>query len=73
MLDIAGEPSAAGTAVHRDFVPPEGATVVARLREAGAVLIGTTQLTEGAYSDYHPSVEPVVNPWNAKSTGRASR
>jgi amidase len=27
-------------------------------------LTGKTQLTEGAYSDYHPSVRPVLNPWN---------
>jgi amidase len=29
------------------------------------VLIGKTQLTEGAYSDYHPSIPPVCNPWNS--------
>jgi amidase len=61
---IKGVPTAAGTAVHRDFLPPEDSTVVRRLRDAGAVLIGKTQLTEGAYSDYHPSVTPVANPWN---------
>jgi amidase len=57
-------PAAAGTVVYKDFVPSEDSTVVHRLKEAGAVLIGKTQLTEGAYSDYHPSVQPVVNPWN---------
>jgi amidase len=57
-------PTAAGTTVFRDFLPPEDATVVRRLKDAGAVLIGKTQLTEGAYSDYHPSVRPVLNPWN---------
>ena len=61
---IEGVPTASGTAVHRDFLPPRDSTVVRRLKEAGAVLIGKTQLTEGAYSDYHPSVTPVVNPWN---------
>ena len=33
------------------------ATVVTRLREAGAVIIGKTQLTEGAYGSHHPSIE----------------
>lgn len=61
---IEGEPAAAGTTVYRDFVAAEDSTVVRRLKQAGAVLIGKTQLTEGAYSDYHPSVTPVVNPWN---------
>lgn len=59
-----GVPTAAGTVVHRDFVPTGDATVVRRLREAGAVLIGKTQLTEGAYSDYHPEIVPPKNPWN---------
>lgn len=63
---IKGEPTAAGTLVYKNFVSAEDATVVRRLRDAGAVLIGKTQLTEGAYSDYHPSVAPPRNPWNAE-------
>lgn len=61
---VEGAPTAAGTAIHKDFVPTRDATVVRKLKEAGAVLIGKTQLTEGAYSDYHPSIPPVRNPWN---------
>ncbi len=58
-------PTAAGTTVHRDFRPDQDATVVRRLNEAGAVVLGKLQLTEGAYSDHHPSVTPPKNPWNA--------
>lgn len=58
-------PTAAGMALHRDFRPPADATVVERLRFAGAVILGKLQMTEGAYSDHHPSVEPPRNPWNA--------
>ncbi|HEV7307410.1 amidase [Ensifer sp.] len=61
---LKGAPTAAGTTVHGAFVPGEDATVVRRLREAGAVLIGKTQMTEGAYSDHHPSVTPPRNPRN---------
>jgi Asp-tRNA(Asn)/Glu-tRNA(Gln) amidotransferase A subunit family amidase len=60
-----GFPTAAGMAIHKNYCPGEDATVVRRLREAGAVLLGKLQLTEGAYSDYHPSVTPPKNPWNA--------
>jgi len=59
-----GFPTAAGMAIYKDWRPEEDATVVRRLREAGAVLLGKLQLTEGAYSDYHPSVTPPKNPWN---------
>ncbi|MEN4922362.1 amidase, partial [Achromobacter spanius] len=41
------------------------ATVVRRLRDAGAVLLGQLQMTEGAYSDHHPAIVPPRNPWNA--------
>jgi amidase len=36
------------------------------LKDAGAVLLGKLQMTEGAYSDYHPSVTPPKNPWGAE-------
>jgi amidase len=58
-------PTAAGTTIHRDFRPDEDASVVRRLNEAGAIVLGKLQLTEGAYSDHHPSVTPPKNPWNS--------
>jgi amidase len=58
-------PTAAGMAIHKDFRPREDATVVRRLREAGAVLLGKLKLSEGAYSDHHPSVTAPRNPWHA--------
>jgi amidase len=60
-----GAPTAAGSVIHRDFTPPQDATVVARLRCAGAVLLGKLEMTEGAYSDHHPAITPPRNPWNA--------
>ncbi len=64
LLYTRGVPTASGTLVMRDFIPDEDATVVTRLKEAGAVIIGKTQLTEGAFGAHHPAIEAPVNPWN---------
>ena len=61
-----GVPAAAGSTIFRDFVPVQDATAVARLRHAGAILLGKLQMTEGAYSDHHPAITPPQNPWNAE-------
>jgi amidase len=60
-----GVVTAAGTTIYKDYVPLQDATAVARLKEAGAVLLGKLQTTEGAFSVHHPSVDPPVNPWSA--------
>ncbi|HEX7044599.1 MAG TPA: amidase [Burkholderiales bacterium] len=60
-----GVVTAAGMSIYRDFVPERDATVVARLKQAGAVLLGKLQMTEGAFSVHHASIEPPVNPWDS--------
>jgi amidase len=65
LCDTEGVPTAAGMAIRRDHVPAKDATVVARLKQAGAVILGKLQMTEGAYGLHHPSVDPPVNPFNA--------
>lgn len=73
LLWLAGAPTAAGTIVHRGFRPAEDATIVRRLRAAGAVFLGKLQLTEGAYSDHHPDIDAPVNPWEPEAwTGISS-
>jgi amidase len=47
-LDVAGLPCTGGTLGRAGWVPTEDATVVARLRAAGAVILGKTNLPEMA-------------------------
>ncbi len=67
-----GIPTMSGMPMHRDFRPTVDATVVRKLREAGAVLIGKLQLTEGAFADHHPDVPPPINPWHRDHWSGAS-
>jgi amidase len=60
-----GIATAAGMAIYKDYRPDHDATVVVRLHQAGAVLLGKLQLTEGAFGAHHPSINPPVNPWSA--------
>lgn len=50
-LDTAGLVTTAGTIGWRDRVPERDATVVARLRAAGAILLGKTNTPEFTWSD----------------------
>lgn len=52
-----------GCAVLADHVPAFDATVVRRFRDAGAVLLGKLNLTEGAMAGYNPAFEVPANPW----------
>jgi len=53
-----------GSPIYTDFVPKYDATSIARLRRAGAIIMGKTVTTEFACMD--PS--PTRNPWNAAHT-----
>ncbi len=60
----AGVRTSAGSSVYADFVPEKDATVVQRLKSAGAIILGKTITTELAYLD--PA--KTRNPWNLEHT-----
>jgi amidase len=66
LLYTAGVPTVGGLKVRRDFVPQHNAEVVTRLHEAGAVILGKLNLTEGALSGYHPEFPIPLNPHGDK-------
>jgi amidase len=53
-----------GTAVRKDFIPDFDATVVSKLRNAGAIVLGKLNLSEGAAAGYNPAMDVPLNPWN---------
>lgn len=53
-----------GTTILGKHVPDHDATVVTKLREAGAIMLGKLQMTEGAFSVHHPELPVPVNPWH---------
>ncbi len=64
-----------GSRTFAEFVPDHDATVVARLRNAGAVMLGKTALHEHAYgiTSENPHYGPVRNPWDPqRSPGGSS-
>jgi len=63
LCDTAGVVTACGMPMFSNRIPSKDSTVVARLRSAGAVIIGKLQMTEGALAMHHPNITPPVNPW----------
>ena len=63
-IDVAGLKCTLGTRVHAARIPANDAMVVRRLREAGAIIVGTTVSTEYAIA----RAGPTTNPHNATRT-----
>ncbi|MEX2187614.1 MAG: amidase [Pirellulales bacterium] len=64
IIDVAGLPTLAGSPLRRGHRAERDATVVARLRAAGAIIVGKTVTTEWACFD----PPPTLNPWSLSHT-----
>jgi aspartyl-tRNA(Asn)/glutamyl-tRNA(Gln) amidotransferase subunit A len=62
--------TASGSVAYKDFVPDEDDVVVERLKAAGAVILGKTNVPEFGYSGvgHNPVFETTRNPWNTGLT-----
>ena len=63
-----------GSTIHGNFIPDEDATVIANLKQAGAVLLGKLNMSEYASGDafHHPYGRP-RNPWDlSRNPGTSS-
>ena len=61
--DTVGVPTRNGSRVFADRMPSQDATAWVRLREAGAVMLGKTTMSEAAWGVDFPSVR---NPWDVR-------
>ncbi len=62
----AGVRTTAGSKILKDFIPKEDAAVFQQLKNAGAILLGKTNMHEFAYgvTSNNPHYGPVRNPWD---------
>ncbi len=72
-LNTSGIRTTSGTPIFNDFVPDEDATVVAKLKAAGAILLGKLNMTEFGTTSLSHAFDTARNPWDLERfTGGSS-
>ena len=64
LFDTAGVPTTGGSKVHRERIPKSDAAITARLKAAGAILLGKLTMSELAMTGPPGFGEEARNPWN---------
>ncbi len=72
IINVAGAPTAYGSKVMQPVVAQTDAPLVARLRAAGAIILGKTQCLEYAYGVAHPLIGQTNNPLDPARTAGGS-
>ena len=72
LIEVAGMPTGYGSKVHAPRIATQDAALVARLRAAGAVIFGKTNLLEYAYGIAHPEIGQTNNPHDPTRTAGGS-
>ena len=68
-IDTAGMPTTLGTQVFKDYRPPRDAFPIDKLRNAGAIILGKTTLSEYAAGDTYGSMFGITrNPYDLERT-----
>ncbi|ADJ49087.1 amidase [Amycolatopsis mediterranei S699] len=72
--DVAGLPTTWGLPPHRDYLPAEDAVQVARLKAAGAVILGKTNVPLGLQDiqSFNEIYGTTTNPWDPDRTAGGS-
>jgi aspartyl-tRNA(Asn)/glutamyl-tRNA(Gln) amidotransferase subunit A len=72
LADMAGVPTTYASRAGSPKMPAQDAPLLARLRAAGAVILGKTNLLEYAYGAVHPDFGQTNNPWDPRRTSGGS-
>jgi aspartyl-tRNA(Asn)/glutamyl-tRNA(Gln) amidotransferase subunit A len=72
LFQTSGVPTTCGSRIFARWTPEQDATVVRRLREAGAILLGKLNMHEFAFRVPHPDYPLPRNPWNLERSTSGS-